>query len=283
PLLTHSRSTCVTRTAVPTKGLPRKVDINGRVVPIATAELSLFQDRRMQSDQVDLHGNRKDLYSIQLSCYCNGVHGIAFAQSTSEIFATCRYGDIRLWHLRSGNELVRIEVPNVTCLCVCFIPSGTEVISGWSDRMIGSFGSDGGSEGQVRLWKLGRDSQQIVATMKEHRIAVTAVRVTQVDLECVSSGSDGQMLTWSLTRHIRLKQMIKTANFQGVYYLPVDQQFVACGLDRFAKYFNAFEMKQLREVELSDKELFDIAVDSSEMRYSRPSSHGLLDLPSIWH
>ncbi|KAA6362832.1 MAG: hypothetical protein EZS28_041640, partial [Streblomastix strix] len=26
--------------------------------------------------------------------------------------------------------------------------------------------------------------------MKEHRMAVTAVRVTQDDLECVSSGSD---------------------------------------------------------------------------------------------
>ncbi|KAA6397008.1 MAG: hypothetical protein EZS28_007467 [Streblomastix strix] len=30
------------KTAVPTKGLPRKVDINGRVVPIATAERSLI-------------------------------------------------------------------------------------------------------------------------------------------------------------------------------------------------------------------------------------------------
>ncbi|KAA6359749.1 MAG: putative WD repeat domain containing protein, partial [Streblomastix strix] len=125
----------------------------------------------------------------------------------------------------------------------------------------------GGSEGQVRLWKLGRDSQQIVANMKEHRMAVTVVWVTQDDLECVSSRSDGQMLTWYLTRHIRLKQMIKTANFQGVDYLPVDKQFVACGLDRFAKYFDAFEMKQLREVELSDKELFDIAIYVSEMRY----------------
>ncbi|KAA6357014.1 MAG: putative flagellar associated protein [Streblomastix strix] len=124
------------------------------------------------------------------------------------IFTLCGYHDITLWHLRSGNELVRIEVPNVTCLCVCFNLSRTEMISGWSDGKIRSFGPDvstflkssaivsGGSEGQVRLWKLGRDSQQLVATMKEHNIPVTAVRITQYDLECVSNGSDGQMLTW---------------------------------------------------------------------------------------
>ncbi|KAA6358464.1 MAG: hypothetical protein EZS28_046010 [Streblomastix strix] len=102
--------------------------------------------------------------------------------------------------------------------------------------------------------------------MKEHRMAVTAVRITQNDLECVSSGSDGQMLTWSLTRHIRLKQMVKTTNFQIIDYQPDDQQFVACSLDRFAKYFNAFKGKQLREVELSDEELCYIAVDSTEMK-----------------
>ncbi|KAA6382748.1 MAG: putative WD repeat domain 16, partial [Streblomastix strix] len=136
----------------------------------------------------------------------------------------------------------------------------------------------GGSEGQVRLWKLGRDSQQLIATMKEHRMAVTAVRVTQDDLECVSSGSDGQMLTWSLTRHIRLKQMIKTANFQGVDYLPDNSQFIACGSDRFATYFDAFEGKQLREVELSDKELFDIAVDPSGMKFALVGADQLVKL-----
>ncbi|KAA6355880.1 MAG: hypothetical protein EZS28_048593, partial [Streblomastix strix] len=58
----------------------------------------------------------------------------------------------------------------------------------------------GGSEGQVRLWKLGCDNQQLVATMKEHNMPVTALRMTHDDLECVSSRSDDQILTWSLTQ-----------------------------------------------------------------------------------
>ncbi|KAA6386759.1 MAG: putative flagellar associated protein, partial [Streblomastix strix] len=157
------------------------------------------------------------------------------------IFTSCGNHDITLWHLRSCNELVRIEIPNVTCLCVCFNLSRTEMISGWNDKKIRSFGTDsgriqhvigyvhkkvssvstflkssaivsGGSEGQVRLWKLGCDSQQLVATMKDHNMPVTALRMTYDDLECVSCRSDGQMLTWSLTHNIRLKQLINTTN-----------------------------------------------------------------------
>ncbi|KAA6403443.1 MAG: hypothetical protein EZS28_001035 [Streblomastix strix] len=135
------------------------------------------------------------------SSHRNGVRGVAFAQSTSEIFATCGYSGIRLQRFRSVNEHARIEVPNVSS--VTKFQNSLAIVSG-------------GSEGQVRLWKLNRDDQQLVATMKEHRMAVTAAWVTQDDLECVSSGSDGYILTYSLTRHIRLKQMIKTANFEGV-------------------------------------------------------------------
>ncbi|KAA6377061.1 MAG: putative flagellar associated protein [Streblomastix strix] len=211
------------KTAVPTREPPRKVDVNGRVVPIATAERSLnprqkdairpsghsweqkgpLFDLTVDTDQSIVYSIIVPTMDAELvrSSHCNSVRGVAFAQTTSEIFETCEY------------------VPNVECLCVCFNPSGTEVISGWSDGKIRSFGPEsgrllyvindahkkvtsittfhnspaivsGGSEGQVRLWKLGCDSQQLIATMKEHRMAVTAVRVTQDDLECVSSGSD---------------------------------------------------------------------------------------------
>ncbi|KAA6368794.1 MAG: hypothetical protein EZS28_035679, partial [Streblomastix strix] len=88
------------------------------------------------------------------------------------------------------------------------------------------------------------------------------------DLECVSSGSDGQMLTWPLTRHIRLKQMIKTANFQYIENLPDNSRFIVCGSDRFSTYFDVYGMNKLHEVKLSDKELFNIAADLSEIQFA---------------
>ncbi|KAA6389148.1 MAG: hypothetical protein EZS28_015323 [Streblomastix strix] len=98
------------------------------------------------------------------SSFCSGVRGIVLAQSSSEIFTTCGFGDIRLWHLRS-------------------------VISGWSDGKIRSFEPESGriqhvlamrtrsgvSEGQIQLWKLNPDNQQIVAMRKEYVVALTAV------------------------------------------------------------------------------------------------------------
>ncbi|KAA6370295.1 MAG: putative Cilia- and flagella-associated protein 52, partial [Streblomastix strix] len=310
------KQTGAKKTAVPTRGPSRKVDVNGRVIPIATAERPLIPRQkdaiRPSGTSCEQKGPLFDLtvatdqsivYSIIVptmdaelvrSSYCNSVRGIQFAQSSSMIFTSCSYHDITLWHLRSGNELVRIEVPNVTCLCVCFNLSRTEMISRWSDRKIRSFGPEsgriqhvigdvykevssittfhnspaivsGGSEGQVRLWKLGCDNQQLVATMKEHNMPVTALRMIHDDLECVSSRSDGQMLTWSLTHNIHLKQLINTTNIQVINYLPYSSQFIACGSDRFATFFDAFEGKQLCKIELSDKELFDIAVIKSRM------------------
>ncbi|KAA6390442.1 MAG: hypothetical protein EZS28_014029 [Streblomastix strix] len=149
-LINESQIT-VLNTVVPTRGIRRKVDVNDGVIPVATAELSLISRQketiRSSKPSSELKGALIDLtvatdqsmvYSIIVptieaelvrSSHRNGVHSIVIEQSTSEIFATCGYGDIRLWHLRSGNELVRIEEPNVECLCVCFIPSRTEVIS----------------------------------------------------------------------------------------------------------------------------------------------------------
>ncbi|KAA6385404.1 MAG: hypothetical protein EZS28_019070 [Streblomastix strix] len=86
---------------------------------------------------------------------------------------------------------------------------------------------------------------------EEHRMTVTNKCKTQDDLECVNSGSGSKILTWFLTRHSRLKQMIKTANFQG---------------------------KKLREVELSDKELFYIAVDPTWMMLALVGADKLIKL-----
>ncbi|KAA6323554.1 MAG: hypothetical protein EZS28_054301, partial [Streblomastix strix] len=54
---------------------------------------------------------------------------------------------------------------------------------------------------------------------------------------------------------------IKTATFHGMGNLSFKLRFIAFGSDRFATYFDAFEWKQLREEQQSDKQLFDVAVD----------------------
>ncbi|KAA6386698.1 MAG: hypothetical protein EZS28_017774 [Streblomastix strix] len=62
--------------------------------------------------------------------------------------------------------------------------------------------------------------------------------------------------------------MIKTINFNGMYISSIKLQFIACGQDQLVKRFNASERKQLRDEQQSDKKLFDIAVDSTEMKFA---------------
>ncbi|KAA6309233.1 MAG: hypothetical protein EZS28_056553, partial [Streblomastix strix] len=71
-----------------------------------------------------------------------------------------------------------------------------------------------------------------------------------------------------LNHYIRLKKVINTTNFQSLDYLPVNSQFITWGSDQIAKYFDASDRKQLREEYQADKELFDIAVDSTEMKFA---------------
>ncbi|KAA6398951.1 MAG: hypothetical protein EZS28_005525 [Streblomastix strix] len=109
---------------------------------------------------------------------------------------------------------------------------------------------------------------KLVATVDGLRMEVTAVYITYDSLECAISRSDGQMLSRQLTDYFRLKQMIKTANFHGMGILSIKLQLITCGSDQFAKHFDVSEGKQLREVELPDKELFDIAVDSTQKKFA---------------
>ncbi|KAA6377851.1 MAG: hypothetical protein EZS28_026622 [Streblomastix strix] len=82
----------------------------------------------------------------------------------------------------------------------------------------------------------------------------------------------------SLTRHIRLKQMNNSANFQNIDYLLDKSQFIAYSSGQFATYFDALKGKQLREVELSYKEIFDIAVDPTGLKFSLVRADQLVKL-----
>ncbi|KAA6325067.1 MAG: hypothetical protein EZS28_054116, partial [Streblomastix strix] len=123
-----------------TRRPPRKVDVNGRVVPIATAERPLIPRQkdaiRPSGPSCDYKIHKYDLtvainQSIEYpivehieytelfrSSLCSYVRGIVLAKSLSEIFAIYGYSGIRLKRLRSGNEHARIEVSDSEHNCV---------------------------------------------------------------------------------------------------------------------------------------------------------------------
>lgn len=56
----------------------------------------------------------------------------------------------------------------------------------------------GGAEGQVRVWHATARVQTMAAAMKEHRGAVTCVRVRANGQECVTASNDGTCIVWDL-------------------------------------------------------------------------------------
>lgn len=61
-------------------------------------------------------------FELVQTAHSEKVSDLAFPAGYGEVFATASVGCIRVWHLLTCRELLRINVPNLTCNCVIFAP-----------------------------------------------------------------------------------------------------------------------------------------------------------------
>ena len=180
---------------------------------------------------------KSQIYRIQLAewkqellntCHNTVINDVAFPFGSSELFATCSYEDIRVWHSSTNQELLRIKIPNKTCTSIVFSRDGSQIISGWDDGKIRAFYPEsgklmyqindahqrgvtsiaitsdcrrivsGGGEGMVRVWVVSPEMQTLEATMKEHKNAVSQIRINKSDSECLTASWDGTCIVWDL-------------------------------------------------------------------------------------
>lgn len=224
-------------------------------------------------------------YELRNTCHSSGITDIAFPANYSELFATCGVNDIRVWHAGLCNELLRIKVPGLTCLCVAFMTDGKSIISGWSDDKIRAFRPrtgklmytindahkggvtaitstrdcrriiSGGKGGKVRIWAIGRQTQQMIASMKEHKGPVNSVQVNDDGTECVSASADGSCIVWSLERFVRNIALFASTQFRSVQYHPDHSQLLTTGTDRKITYWDVVDGNPIRIIDGSDSDL----------------------------
>jgi len=227
------------------------------------------------------------------TCHFSTINDVAFPAGFSEVFATCSTNDIRVWHITEARELLRIQVPNLECKCIAFMADGGSIISGWSDGKIRAFApqsgrllytihdahqavtaiigtSDctriisGGKEGNVRVWRIGPQSQSMVRSMKEHKGAVNAIAIRSNDKECVSASSDGSCIIWDLERFTRNNSLFASTFFNAVAYHPDESQIVTTGTDRKLTWWDAFDGQAIRILDGSDTaELNALAISAT--------------------
>mmetsp|Transcript_60365 Transcript_60365/g.112009 ORF Transcript_60365/g.112009 Transcript_60365/m.112009 type:complete len:616 (+) Transcript_60365:114-1961(+) len=246
---------------------------------------------------------------LRNTCHSEKINAIVFPNGFSEVFATCSIGDIRVWNSQTRQELLRIQVPNMECYCLDFMPDGKSLISGWSDGKVRAFlpqsgkllyvindahkngvtglalASDcgrivtGGMEGEVRVWKIGRQTQTMDASLKEHRARVWCVRLKQDDSFAVTASSDGSCIVWDLNSKTRSLCLFESTLFKSLVYHPDESQLLTTGSDRKVAYWDTFDGQAIRVLEGSEEgELTTLSITRSGSHFVTGGEERLLKL-----
>lgn len=248
-------------------------------------------------------------FELRNTCHYGKINDVAFPRGYSELFATASAQDIRVWHARTRNELLRIQVPNLECYCIAFAPDGKSIISGWSDGKIRGFkpqtgklvyaindahrdgvtaltcASDcqhiisGGENGQVRVWKIGRATQQLVASLKEHKGRINSVQISADDTQCVSASVDGTCIIWNLERCIRETALFASTQFSSGIYHPDHSQILTAGSDRKLTYWDVADGSPIRILEGSSDNINCLAITETGDKFV---SAGGEKLVKVW-
>jgi len=246
---------------------------------------------------------------LRNTCHHERINCIAFPAGYSEVFATCSVADIRVWNASTRQELLRIQVPNMECYCLDFMRDGKSIVSGWSDGKVRAFlpqsgkllyvindahkngvtamavTSDcgriitGGMEGEVRVWKIGRQTQTMDASLKEHRGRVWCIKLKQDDSLAVSASSDGSCIIWDLATKTRSLCLFESTMFKSIVYHPDESQLLTTGSDRKVAYWDTFDGQAIRVLEGSEEgELTALTISKSGSHYVSGGEERLVKL-----
>lgn len=75
-------------------------------------------------------------------------------------------------------------------------------------------------EGEVRIWRIGKSTQVMEASLKEHRGRVSDIRINKNDTQAISASYDGSCIIWDLKSHTRNLCLFESTMFKQVIYHP---------------------------------------------------------------
>lgn len=101
----------------------------------------------------------------------------------------------------------------------------------------------------MRVWKVSKNKQTMVASMKEHKATINAICIRASDKECISASDDGSCIVWDLNRFMRRGIIKKQTYFKDCAYFPDESQILTAGSDKKVTYFEALECSKIRELE----------------------------------
>lgn len=268
------------------------------------------------TDQCNRYEVSKDLQEavMKSSCHFGSVNDVAFPEGCADLTVTSSRGDIRVWNIKQKQELLRIQVPNLDCLCCMVSPSGSSIVSGWDDGKVRAFYPEtgrmkfvitdahsdkvtslaiadndsraswrlitGGAEGRVRVWNCTPTHQAMAVSLKEHRGPVNCIKINRDGSQCISASSDGSCIVWDLERYVRLLAFFEPNVFESILYHPDESQMLTCGSNHKITYWDSTDGQAIRVIEGGEGIMTSLDIEPQGEFFASGSEDKLV---KVWH
>lgn len=251
---------------------------------------------------------------LKTSCHVGTINDIAFPEGCPDLIVTSSIGDIRIWNTKAKQEILRIQVPNLECLCSLVTPSGSTILSGWDDGKIRAFYPEsgrmkfvipdahsekvtalavadndarspwrivsGGAEGRVRVWNVTSSHQSMIISLKEHRGPINCIKINQDSTQCISASSDGSCIIWDLEKYVRITALFESTVFESVLFHPDESQILTCGSNHKISYWDSSDGEAIRVIEGGNDMMSCLDILSSGEFFVSGSKDKVI---KVWH
>ncbi|XP_064101027.1 uncharacterized protein LOC135211710 [Macrobrachium nipponense] len=178
------------------------------------------------------------------TCHSEPIYDVSFPSGVGELVVTGGEGGVRVWNVRSLEEVLRVQLPGLICSC-CHVTHTLQIIvSGWSDGRLRGLGAEsgrvmwvvddahyggvntvvalrngrvvsGGCDGRVRVWAHEGLGMRMLASQKEHRGEVTHLSLDAAQSRVLSCSGDGTCILWDLPSLERVYNLTAHTVFLG--------------------------------------------------------------------
>ncbi|XP_069181564.1 cilia- and flagella-associated protein 52-like [Procambarus clarkii] len=189
-------------------------------------------------------GSGRPEVTLLSTCHSEPIYDLTFPRGVGELVVCGGVGGVRVWNVRSLQEVLRVELPGLVCCCCSVTPALDVIVTGWSDGRLRGLGAEsgrvvwvvddahhagvnsvaalssghlvsGGRDGRVRVWLAEGSGMRMTASQKEHRGEVTYLALAPSETRVLSCSGDGSCILWRLPELARIYRLTAHTVFLG--------------------------------------------------------------------
>jgi WD40 repeat protein len=171
--------------------------------------------------------------------HTTGVQSVALSADVALAATAEVNGTLRVWDVKTGKELRRLEASADATRCLAFAPEGSRLLCGYKGA---------GNDGVIRLWDAAGGKE--LRVFKGHAQEVTAVAFLPSGRGFVSASADGTLRVWDVESGKELRRMEHPGRVNDVAVSPDGRRALSAGFDdRTVRLWDLTTGKELYRLE----------------------------------